>query len=216
MPFSSSPYVSHTPQNIPPHFDHISTLFSHTHRFCSAIKVRQVSHSHKTKLYTLIFMFIDSNMSHAYSILNSSFSPTSGSTCQIIYLCMSSEVPTAVTMKISVSQKVMSCRTGKNINIFHRNLKHSSSLMMKAASYHEMVIYICTRPYDMTSRPMKTVTLTFIYILFKSYTKMSSIGYLVFFTSQIFMSGSQRRIVVLLLPALLALQLVYCYAENRL
>jgi len=43
---------------------------------------------------------------------------------------------------------------------------------------------------------MKTVTLTFIYILFKSYTKMSSIGYLVFFTSQIFMSGSERRTVM--------------------
>jgi len=83
----------------------LSTLFSHTLRFCSAIKVRQVSHPHKTKLYILIFMFIDSSMSHAYSILNNSFSHTSDSTCQIIYLCMSSEVPTAVTTKISVPRK---------------------------------------------------------------------------------------------------------------
>ena len=128
----------------------LSTLFSHTLRFCSAIKVRQISNSQK-KLYILIFMVIDSNMSHAYSILNSSFSPTSGSTCQFIYLCMSSKVPTAVTMKISVSQKVRSCRAGKNIHTFHRNLQHSSSLMMERMSYHEMVVYICTRPHDIMS-----------------------------------------------------------------
>jgi len=66
--------------------------------------------------------------------------------------------------------------------------------MMEAASYHEMVVYIYM-PDHMTSHPVKTVTLTFIYILFKSYIKMSSIGYLVFFSSQIFTSGSQRRIV---------------------
>jgi len=129
----------------------LSTLFSHTLRFCSAIKVRQVSHPHKTQLYILIFMFIDSSTSHAYSILNTLFSPTSGSTCQIIYLRMSSEIPRAVTTKISVSQKVMSCRAGKNIQTFQRNLQHSSSLMMEAASYHEMEVYICTRPHDITS-----------------------------------------------------------------
>jgi hypothetical protein len=85
----------------------LSTLFSHTLRFCSAIKVRQVSHPHKPKLYILILMFIDSSVSHAYSILNSSFSPTSGSTCQIIYLCMGSEVPTTVTTKCLPESDVM-------------------------------------------------------------------------------------------------------------
>jgi hypothetical protein len=72
-------------------------------------------------------------------------------------------------------------------------------------------------PDHMTSHPMKTVTLTFIYILFKPYIKMSSMGYLIFFISQIFMSGShEENSYVLLLPALLAFQLIYRYAENRL
>ena len=67
-------------------------------------------------------------------------------------------------------------------------------MMMEAPSYHEMVVkYV---PDHMTSCPVKTVTLTFIYILFKSYIKMCSNGYLVFFISQTFMSGSQRTTVM--------------------
>jgi hypothetical protein len=86
-------------------------------------------------------MFIESSMSQAYSILNTSFSLTSGSSCQIIYLYMSFEVPTAVTTKICVSQKVMSRRAGRNVHTLQRNLQHSSSLM-QAASYYEMVVYM--------------------------------------------------------------------------
>jgi hypothetical protein len=60
------------------------------------------------------------------------------------------DVPTTVITNISVSQKVMSCRAGRNVHTLQRNLHHSSSLM-EAESYHEMVVYICTRPYDITS-----------------------------------------------------------------
>jgi hypothetical protein len=131
-------------------------------------------------------------MSHAYSILNTSISPTSGSTCKIIYLCMSSEIPTTVTTKITASQKVMSCRAGKNITHFREICNiHLLWWWRQQVTMKWTYIYV---PDHMTSRPTKTVTLTFIYILFKSYIKMSSIGYLVFFISQKFMSGSQRRI----------------------
>jgi hypothetical protein len=139
-------------------------------------------------------MFIDSRMSHAYSILNSSSSPTSGSTCPSFTCVRVLRFPQQWLRRSVFPSKWCHVVLVKTYKYFREICNiHPPWWWRQQVTMKWWYIYI---PDHMTSHPVKTVTLTLIYILFKSYIKMSSIGYLVFFISQIFTSESQRRIVM--------------------